>query len=476
MLSTGGWFFYLSKDKYDLIKKRHFPFYLSLLAIVAVPILIDIYLKSLWPDLHWRNAPFHSAMETMGALIAIFMASILLLKQKKGNGGKIYLLSLGFLSMGILDGFHAISKPGESFVLLHSLASLIGGFWFVVIWVPSFTEYLSKKNSIPWIVALGSLLCSIWFYLLPETLPTMIHNGEFTTSAITINTLAGIMFLIATFRFLLDFNRCEEIELYMFACMSLLFGIAELTFYKSSIWDSGWWLWHLLRLLAYILVLFFIVHQYIRIVAMQRESEEKFKSFTEQSITGVYLLQDGDFKYVNPKFADIFGYTTDECLEKMFLPRLVYPEDLAKVKAQIKKRETGKTKTVHYTFRGLKKSGEIIHVEIYGSSVMIAGKSSAIGTILDISDRKLAEQEKEKLIFDLQKAFEDVKQLSGLIPICSNCKKIRDDKGYWKQIEKYISEKSDAKFSHGICNECSESLYGNEDWYVEMKEAKNKKT
>ncbi len=458
------------------MKKRHFLFYLLLLAIVTVPALIDICLKSLWPDLHWVNEPFHSAVETIGALIAIFMASILLLKKKEEPKGKINLLYLGFLSMGILDGFHAISKPGENFVFLHSLASLFGGLWFVMSWFPGLIEYLSKKKSMSWIVTLGSLLCSIWFYLLPETLPTMIHNGEFTTTAIAINTLAGIMFLIATFRFLLDFNRCEEIELYMFACMSLLFGIAELTFYQSSIWGSGWWLWHLLRLVAYILVLYFIIHQYIRIVAMQKESEEKFKSFTEQSITGVYLLQNGDFKYVNPKFADIFGYTTDECLEKMFFPRLVYPEDLAKVKAQIQKREAGKIKTVHYMFRGLKKTGEIIHVEIYGSSVMIAGKLSAIGTILDISDRKLAEQEREKLILDLQKALKDVKQLSGLIPICSNCKKIRDDKGYWNQIEKYISEKSDAKFSHGICSECSESLYGNEDWYPEMKKEMNKKT
>ncbi len=203
-----------------------------------------------------------------------------------------------------------------------------------------------------------------------------------------------------------------------------------------------------------------------------KESEEKFKSLTEQSLTGVYLLQDGDFKYVNPKFADIFGYTVDECLEKMFLPRLVYPEDLPNVKTQIKKRETGEVKTVHYTFRGLKKSGEMIYVEIFGSTVMVAGKLSAVGTILDISDRKLAEQEREKLIFDLKKALEDVKQLSGLIPICASCKKIRDDEGYWNQIEDYISKKADVKFSHGICSECSEKLYGKEDWYIKKKEEK----
>ncbi len=196
-----------------------------------------------------------------------------------------------------------------------------------------------------------------------------------------------------------------------------------------------------------------------------KESENKFKSFAEQSLTGVYLLRDGDFKYVNPKFAQIFGYTTEECLEKMFFPKLVYPKDLSKVKEQIEKREAGKVETVHYTFRGLKKSGEMIYLEIFGSSVVIDNKLSALGTILDISDRKLAEQEREKLVCDLQKALKDVKQLSGLLPICSFCKKIRDDKGYWNQIETYISEKSDAQFSHSICQKCAEKHYPDLDIY-----------
>jgi len=72
---------------------------------------------------------------------------------------------------------------------------------------------------------------------------------------------------------------------------------------------------------------------------------------------------------------------------------------------------------------------------------------------------KRAEEGKEKLINDLQKALSDVKRLSGLIPICANCKKIRDDKGYWADVEKYISERSDVDFTHGICPDCTKKLY-----------------
>ncbi|MBU1345024.1 MAG: hypothetical protein KKE44_23250 [Proteobacteria bacterium] len=75
---------------------------------------------------------------------------------------------------------------------------------------------------------------------------------------------------------------------------------------------------------------------------------------------------------------------------------------------------------------------------------------------------------------DLKKTLEEVKTLSGLLPICAQCKKIRDDKGYWNQIEGYIQKHSEAKFSHGMCPECLEELYGAEDWYKNMKKSKAK--
>ncbi|HEY9593800.1 MAG TPA: response regulator, partial [Spirochaetia bacterium] len=59
----------------------------------------------------------------------------------------------------------------------------------------------------------------------------------------------------------------------------------------------------------------------------------------------------------------------------------------------------------------------------------------------------------------LGQAIEDLKTLSGLIPICASCKKIRDDKGYWRQLEEYISTHSEAQFSHAICPECARKLY-----------------
>ncbi len=73
----------------------------------------------------------------------------------------------------------------------------------------------------------------------------------------------------------------------------------------------------------------------------------------------------------------------------------------------------------------------------------------------------------------LQKALDEVKQLQGMLPICSGCKKIRDDTGYWNLLESYIEDHSEASFSHGMCPDCEEELYGDEEWYKNVKEDKS---
>jgi len=87
---------------------------------------------------------------------------------------------------------------------------------------------------------------------------------------------------------------------------------------------------------------------------------------------------------------------------------------------------------------------------------------TAVGTLSsgeDITERRKVESDRELLIRDLRTVLERVKMLSGLLPICSSCKKVRDDKGYWSQVETYIEEHSNAHFTHGICPDCAMRLY-----------------
>ena len=85
--------------------------------------------------------------------------------------------------------------------------------------------------------------------------------------------------------------------------------------------------------------------------------------------------------------------------------------------------------------------------------------AGAIANSQLFAERKRAQEEREKLIQELQKALAEVKTLGDLLPICASCKKIRDDKGYWNQIESYLLEHTDAKFSHSLCPDCMKKLY-----------------
>ena len=123
-----------------------------------------------------------------------------------------------------------------------------------------------------------------------------------------------------------------------------------------------------------------------------RESEEKFRSFSEQSLVGIHLIKDGIFTYVNPKFAEIFGYTVPECLDNMHFSRVVCNDDLAMVTEKLRLRVSGKEKTAQYHFKGLTKNGSIIHVEVHGSSVRHRDETVVLGTILDVTQRWQAEE------------------------------------------------------------------------------------
>lgn len=93
---------------------------------------------------------------------------------------------------------------------------------------------------------------------------------------------------------------------------------------------------------------------------------------------------------------------------------------------------------------------------VIGSAMLVAGGILIKPVFVQI---KKAEEEQRALAGNLKEALDNVKVLKELLPICANCKKIRDDDGYWQQIETYITENSDVHFSHGICPDCCKELY-----------------
>lgn len=157
---------------------------------------------------------------------------------------------------------------------------------------------------------------------------------------------------------------------------------------------------------------------------------------------------------------DIYGIDRKINPTVELIEKLIYPEDLLHYDRVIKDLLEG-TSPRSIEYRIIKPGGVISHVQALAETQHDENGNllAIIGTVQDITERKKADELRERLIADYQKAANEIKTLSGLIPICASCKKIRDDKGYWEQIETYIMERSDAEFSHGLCPECSKKLY-----------------
>jgi diguanylate cyclase (GGDEF)-like protein/PAS domain S-box-containing protein len=125
--------------------------------------------------------------------------------------------------------------------------------------------------------------------------------------------------------------------------------------------------------------------------ARLQESEDRFRRLVEQSIAGIYILQGKQFAYVNPRFADIFGYRPDEIIDRLRIEELVAEPDRDLVLANVQRRLGGADQQVRYGFRGLRKDGTTVEVEVHGSRTEWAQGPAIIGTLLDVTVRKRAE-------------------------------------------------------------------------------------
>ena len=208
----------------------------------------------------------------------------------------------------------------------------------------------------------------------------------------------------------------------------------------------------------------------------QSQLEEVYE-IMNRSPAVAFLWQNAEgwpVEFVSENVNTVFGYSTDEFISgKVPYSKVIHPEDLERVRAEVasfsaeKQRDRfshepyrivskdGKTKWIaDRTYIRRDANGEITHYQ---------------GIVIDTTKRKLAEDELLMEKNKLKEAISEIKTLSGLLPICARCKKIRDDKGYWNHLEGYIEKHSDASFSHGMCPNCMEKLYGDEDWYIEQK-------
>jgi len=230
-------------------------------------LLAGTSLHAMWPDWRWQYEPLHSTIEAVGGLVAIAMAMVLLHTHVTSTADRYGALAAGFLGMGILEEFHAMARPGNAFVLYRNMASLVGGIGFLLVWRSDPSRGAWKRRRLPWMIASAALGIGVWGLMFPQYIPEMVRNGEFTPTAVAPQSVACLLFLLATVHFLWEYRRSSRPEDALFASLALLFGLAEFVFMYSVPWDNRWWFWHALRLIACLLALGFIGHRYLQITS-----------------------------------------------------------------------------------------------------------------------------------------------------------------------------------------------------------------
>jgi len=195
-----------------------------------------------------------------------------------------------------------------------------------------------------------------------------------------------------------------------------------------------------------------------------RENEQRLQLVLEGSKDGFWdwTITTGAVRF-SERWAEMLGYRLDEIEPHVReWEKLVHPDDLPTVTSVLRAHLDGRTPYYETEHRVRTKSGEwkwildrgkVVERDSQGKPVRAAGTHS------DISQRKEREAERERLIGELQDATAKIKTLRGLLPICSACKKIRDDAGYWNRLESYVERHTDAQFTHGLCPDCVQKYF-----------------
>ncbi len=224
------------------------------------------------------------------------------------------------------------------------------------------------------------------------------------------------------------------------------------------------------------------------------EKEKKYRTLFESSFDAFSIIDADTGRYVDCNKAAVRLYgigSKDNFIGKtigMFSPEFQRDGQWSKGNA-MKYMDMAVAKgSIEFEWTNIREDGTVFPSFITLSAMHTGDKNLVLEVCRDLTELKDAESrreqlicklkdttaKKERIVIELQQALSKIKVLKGLLPICSSCKKIRDDKGYWKNLESYIENHSDAVFSHGLCPDCLEKLYGDEAWYIKGKKNKRK--
>jgi PAS domain S-box-containing protein len=310
-----------------MIARRPFP--LSALLCVALPALGTLALRQWLGDARWVHEPIHSAVETAGGFTALAMAAVLLWRRPQaGHAPHLLWVATALICMGLLDVAHAWVHPSPAFFWSRLLPGLLGGLLLTLVWAPPRWTQGRAAERLPLVVGLLTLpLCAALVAFPHVWPPGFSPEGDYIWWAKLTNLIGGLAFFIAAAFFLRRYWHTGEAEELIFANHCLLFAMAGVLFGLSQLWGAIWWLFHAVRLLAYVVVLRHVVRVYrgqqasevAGLIARLEQSEAQMRLVTDAlpMLVSFVRSQAGQpvYAYANRSYTEWFGLRREEVVD-----------------------------------------------------------------------------------------------------------------------------------------------------------------
>ncbi|GEM_PF-1284953 len=370
----------------------------------------------------WRgeHVPLHGAIEVFGGAIALFVAYLLVQLNRSKQGTSFNLvIACAFAVMGIMDIAHALVEPGKLFVWLHSSATFFGGVVFLGVFLP---KNLQKQMSevMLWFVVVLAALFVLLSIVLNDYLPSMVIQGRFSKVALALNILGGIFLLTAALGLYRAYRQSSNANDLLFILHCAMFGLAAIMFQSSVLWDISWWGWHILRMLAYGVALWFALRSEMSIFSQIAQANKNLSFKAAQSDMALHEIQQrfafnekqqaailscltdaivvtdetGNIKSFSDSAEQMFGYTEQQVVGRNIIC-LMDPEIGKMHHHYMAGYQSKKSSTVvgkNRELKAKKQNGEAFLIDLTINEVVLNEQRHFVGVIRDISERKAQEQ------------------------------------------------------------------------------------
>jgi len=417
-----------SENKIKAANWVHVFLWILLGTIVFFSIVNIVQPNLLWLHFSLTDYPLHSTVESLGAIAAILIAFMPLHVLFGKHRPSFVFLSTGFLVMGLLDLFHSFYKIGHGFVFTHAVALLAGGFFFVLFIFPWKLNVDKSKKYFLFFSTLITILFAVVASLNRDAFPEMIQGGVFTPAANATNLIAGILFSISAIKLIILYVKEKNIGVLILIFTAVSSAIVGITFQYSVAWSDSWWLWHAVRLIAFLTVLSYMFWR-IQAISTERNlaiqsfkekhnqlqaSEERFSLVNEATMQGLWDWNvPKNEVYFSPVWKMQVGYKDDE-LENDFnnWVKLLHPGDkdrcLKAVDDYLKNPE-GKF-ILEFRFRH--KNGH--YVWIHNQAASVKDKDGNVLRMFGAHTDITAQKEAEEKLRDSEKQFRIIFENSPL--------------------------------------------------------------